>query len=90
MGVVRQDERQNRKRHEDGEVGARALNLEILLPILKASERMQRPTMPLQTIMITEKTVSRARAGSPLPLSVIDMMSATSMIVTAMVSTSVP
>ncbi len=37
MGEVRQNERQNRKRGEHGKVSARALDLEILLPVLKAA-----------------------------------------------------
>ena len=48
------------------------------------------PTTPLQTIMITAKTVSRANVGRPSPASMIDRIRATSITVTAMVSTSVP
>ncbi len=51
---------------------------------------MQSPTTPLQTIMITENTVSRASVGWPSPASMIDRISATSITVTAMVSTKVP
>jgi hypothetical protein len=40
--------------------------------------------------MTTENTVSRARVGLPSPVSMIEMISATSMTVTATVSTSVP
>ena len=50
-----------------------------------------RPTIPLQTIITAENTVSRASvlALSP-PASISDTISATSMIVTATASTSVP
>ena len=51
---------------------------------------MQRPTRPLQTIMTTANTVSRASAGSALPLSSSVSIIATSMTVTASVSSSVP
>ena len=46
--------------------------------------------MPLHTTMITENTVSRASAARPSPASMIDRISATSITVTATVSTSVP
>jgi hypothetical protein len=51
---------------------------------------MHNPTSPLQTITITENTVSRARAECPGPLSIIDRINATSISVTAKVNTSVP
>jgi len=51
---------------------------------------MQEPTSPLHTIMITENTVSRASAELLGPPSIIDTISATSITVTAKVSTSVP
>jgi hypothetical protein len=51
---------------------------------------MHKPTSPLHTIMITAKTVSRARAGEALGVSTTDSISATSMTVTARVRTSVP
>ena len=52
---------------------------------------MQAPTRPVQTIITTAKTVSRASVGPPpSPLSMTEAMSATSMIVTATVRTRVP
>ena len=52
--------------------------------------KTQRPTRPLQTIMTTANTVSRASAGAGLSPSMIVVISATSMMVTASVSSSVP
>ena len=52
--------------------------------------KMQRPTRPLHTIMTTANTVSRASAGTGLSPSMMVAISATSMMVTASVSSSVP
>ena len=52
--------------------------------------KMQRPTRPLQTIITTANTVSRASVGTGLSPSMMVAISATSMMVTASVSSSVP
>jgi len=52
--------------------------------------KMQMPTRPLHTIMMTANTVSRASAGTGLSPSMMVAISATSMMVTASVSSSVP
>ena len=52
--------------------------------------KMQSPTRPLQTIMTTANTVSRASVGAGLSPSMMVAISATSMMVMAMVSSSVP
>ena len=46
--------------------------------------------MPVQTIITTENTASRASVGLFSPWSMTEMTMATSMVVTAMVMTSVP
>ncbi len=48
------------------------------------------PTRPLQTIITTANTVSRAKVGTGLSPSMMVAISATSMMVTARVSNSVP
>lgn len=48
------------------------------------------PTRPLQTIITTANTVSRASAGAAVSPSVMVAISATSMMVTASVSSKVP
>ena len=52
--------------------------------------KMQTPTSPLQTIMTTANTVSRANAGTSLSPSIKVAISATSITVTASVNNSVP
>ena len=52
--------------------------------------KMQRPTRPLHTIITTAKTVSRANAGCGFSPSMMVAISATSMMVTASVNSSVP
>ena len=52
--------------------------------------KMQRPTRPLHTIITTANTVSRASAGTGLSPSIMVAISATSMMVTASVRSSVP
>ncbi len=52
--------------------------------------KMQRPTRPLHTIITTANTVSRASAGTGFSPSMMVAISATSMMVTASVSSSVP
>lgn len=51
---------------------------------------VQRPTRPLQTIMTTAKTVSRASVGNSWCPNIIVEISATSMMVTDRVSKRVP
>ena len=51
---------------------------------------MQTPTRPLQTIMTTANTVSRASAGTAVSPSMKVAINATSMMVTAKVKSSVP
>ena len=51
---------------------------------------MQIPASPLHTIMTTAKTVSRASVGTAVAPSMMVAISATSMMVTASVSSSVP
>ena len=48
------------------------------------------PTRPLQTIITTANTVSRASVGTAFSPSMMVAISATSMMVTASVSSSVP
>ena len=52
--------------------------------------KMQIPTRPLHTIMTTANTVSRASAGAALSPSMMVAISATSIIITASVNSSVP
>src|SRR6266851_2429546 len=52
--------------------------------------KMQMPTRPLQTIITTANTVSRASAGTSLSPSMMVAISATSMMVTDSVNSSVP
>ena len=52
--------------------------------------KMQTPTSPLHTIMTTANTVSRASVGTSFSPSMMVAISATSMMVTASVSSSVP
>ena len=52
--------------------------------------KMQTPTRPLQTIMTTANTVSRASAGAALSPSMMVAINATSITVTDKVRSSVP
>ncbi len=52
--------------------------------------KMQMPTRPLQTIITTANTVSRASAGAALSPSMMVAINATSMMVTESVNNNVP
>ena len=84
----REDE-ERRQRDEDAEIGARAVDCRTARGG-GSRRRSARPTMPFRTMMRTASMVSRASVGSGSPWSMTATITETSMMMTEMVSTTVP
>ena len=56
----------------------------------KGARRLQRPVTPVRAIITTENMESRARVGLLSPVSIVLATRASSIVITAAVSTSVP